>query len=248
MLIYIVISIAILILMLLFYTLFYLMARSLNRNVRLQQENQFLSMQQTQYDNLQTAIEETRQVRHDMRHHIHTLSSLAERGEWDTLKTYLAKAQKSIPEAGLNLCDNPAIDGVAGHYGMLYRKNNIPFSMELDLPSPLPVSEMDFCLVLSNLLENALEASLRTSPAKRQIKVQACPHSDQILLLTVKNTYEGTVTEKNGIFQSSKRRGSGVGLQSVRRIAEKGGGCCRFTHDGETFTANIMLRKKSPDA
>lgn len=120
--------------------------------------------------------------------------------------------------------------------------------MELDLPSPLPVSEMDFCLVLSNLLENALEASLRTSPAKRQIKVQACPHSDQILLLTVKNTYEGTVTEKNGIFQSSKRRGSGVGLQSVRRIAEKGGGCCRFTHDGETFTANIMLRKKSPDA
>lgn len=97
MLIYIVISIAILILMLLFYTLFYLMARSLNRNVRLQQENQFLSMQQTQYDNLQTAIEETRQVRHDMRHHIHTLSSLAERGEWDTLKTYLGQGTEKHP-------------------------------------------------------------------------------------------------------------------------------------------------------
>ena len=44
------------------------MATSLNRNAKLQQENQFLSMQQQRYENLRTAIEEARQARHDMRH------------------------------------------------------------------------------------------------------------------------------------------------------------------------------------
>ena len=35
------------------------------------------------------------------------------------------------------------------------------------------MDEIDLCLVLSNLLENAFEASLRTTPARRRIEVTA---------------------------------------------------------------------------
>lgn len=239
---YIVINITLLCLLLLFYLLFYLMATSLNNNDRLRQKNQFLSMQQAQYDNLRTAIAETREARHDMRHHFSTLTTLANRNEWDELKDYLASVQKSIPDSELNLCNNSAVDGVAGHYCMRYKENSIPFSTKLDLPCELPISEMDMCLVLSNLLENALEASLRTNEAKRYVKIEAYIHSNNIVLLTVENAFDGTVIKKNGIFQSSKRRGDGVGIQSIRRIAEKNGGYCRFTAENEVFCANVMLR------
>lgn len=77
--IYIVVSLVLLIILSLFYTLFLLMANSLNRNARLQQENYLLSIQQERYTNLCNAIEETRQARHDMRHHFLQLSSMAER-------------------------------------------------------------------------------------------------------------------------------------------------------------------------
>jgi len=240
--VYIVIGLALLFLLLLFYTMFYLMAESLNRNDRLRQENQFLSMQQARYDSLRAAIEETREARHDMRHHFNALQNLAGQKEWDSLEKYLSDVQKGIPDVGLDLCDNTAVDSVASHYGLLCHKHGIPFSFELDLPRELPVAEIDLCLVLSNLLENALEASLRTAPARRQINAQAYLHSGHMILLSVENAFDGEIREKDGVFQSSKRKGEGIGIQSVRRIADKNGGYSRFSHEGGIFRANVMLR------
>ena len=83
---YIVFSLVSLIILLLFYAMFLMMAVSLNRNARLQQENHFLSLQQERYENLCMAIEEARQARHDIRHHFVQLSSLAEQGDMEKLK------------------------------------------------------------------------------------------------------------------------------------------------------------------
>lgn len=88
---YIVISIALLVLLLWFNAIFLLMATSLNRNARLQQENQLLFLQQQRYENLKTAIEEVRQARHDMRHQLNQISALAETGDLERLKSYLEK-------------------------------------------------------------------------------------------------------------------------------------------------------------
>lgn len=244
---YIVISCTLLLLLLLSYAFLYFIARSLSRNDRLRQENQFLSMQQSQYERLCKAIEETRQARHDMRHHFSVLSALAERKEWEELKDYLGNAWESIPNVELNLCDNQAVDGVAGHFCLSFKENQIPFSINIDLPRKLPVSEIDMCLIMSNLLENALEASLRTEKTKRYIKFQAYLHSDNVVLITVENKFDGIIKEKNGVFQSSKRKGDGVGLQSVRSMAEKNGGYCRFTQSNGVFCANVMLRGEKAD-
>ena len=104
------------------------------------------------------------------------------------------------------------------------------------------MDEMDLCLVLSNLLENALEASLRTDPARRRIDVRAYMHAEKLTLIQVENAFDGEIHEKSGAFQSSKRRGSGLGVPSVRRIAEKTGGASAFTHQDGVFSAKVMLR------
>lgn len=245
--VYLAVSLFLLLLLCLFYALFYLMASSLNQNVLLRTENQFLSMQQARYDSLKTTIEETRQFRHDLRHHFDILSGFASQNEWEKLTAYLTDARGNIPDADLSLCENTAADSVAGHYGALYRKADIPVSFILDLPAVLPVSEMDFCIVLSNLLENALEASLKIPVQKRKVKVQAHLHTQHMLLLSVENTFEGKIIEKDGTFQSSKRKGMGVGIQSVRHIAEKNGGYSRFFYEGGSFHANVMLRGKAAE-
>lgn len=240
--VYIILSLVLLFLLLLFYALFYMMAVSLNNNYRLMRENQFLSMQQTQYDNLKAAIGETRRARHDMRHHFNVLSSLADREEWDTLREYLADVQQTMPGTELNLCDNHAADSVLSHYGILCKNNDIPFITKLNLPGELPVPEMELCLVLSNLLENALEASLRTDAEKRFIGVRAYLHSRSVILLTVENAFNGKINKKGNVFQSSKRHGDGVGIESVRHISEKNGGYSRFRYDDGKFRADVMLR------
>ena len=193
------ISLVLLIILSLFYTLFLLMANSLNRNARLQQENYLLSIQQERYTNLCNAIEETRQARHDMRHHFLQLSSMAER-------------------------------------------NTIPFHVQIDLPAQISVDETDFCLVLSNLLENALEASLKTAKFRQRIDIKIYRHASNLILIQIENAFDGKIQQNHGIFLSSKRNQNGIGIQSVRHIVEKTGGGCDFTYDNGIFTAKIMLR------
>mgnify|MGYP002103128815 FL=1 len=240
--IYIVVSTALFILLLIFYALLYFIAKSLNHNNRLIQENQFLNMQQAQYDTIKGAIEETRQARHDMRHHFAVLNALAEQKDWKKLEDYLSSASQSIPDTELQLCKNGAVNGIVGHYYARCKNNDITLNHSLDLPENLPVIETDICLVIANLLENALEASLKSGKTKKQISITAYLHSDNIIILSVENDYNGEINEKGGIFSSSKRNGYGIGTQSVRRIAEKNGGYCKFTYNGGTFRADVMLR------
>lgn len=110
-----------------------------------------------------------------------------------------------------------------------------------DLPAQLPVSEMELCVILQNLLENALEAS-RKAEGQRFIRLRASLRGDNLVLLTVENAYSGQLVEQDGVLQSTKRPGPGVGLQSVARVAGKNRGYCRFLYGSGVFTANVMLR------
>ena len=239
---YIIISAALLILLIWFTAIFLMMANSLNRNAKLQQENHFLSMQRERYENLKIAIEDARQARHDMRHQLNQISALAEAGDLEQIREYLARAALRIPNMDMSFCEIRAADSVIGDYCALARREGVPFQTQADLPAALPVDEIDLCLVLANLLENALEASLRTDPARRRIGVRAYMHSSRLVLIQVENAFDGEIHEKNGVLQSSKRKGSGVGVQSVRRIAEKTGGASTFTHQNGVFAARVMLR------
>lgn len=239
--IYALLSIVLIGLLLLFYLLFYLIARELIANVELQRENQFLHMQATQYAVLREGIDETRRARHDMRHHFSTLSALAQREAWDELRDYLSDVSASIPADGLALCENQAVDGVVGRYAFLSRQAGVVFSCELALPPSLPVKEMDVCVVLQNLLENALEAS-RALERGGYIRLKGSLHGDRLVLLTVENAYSGELAERDGALQSTKPGGGGIGLASVAHIAEKNGGYFRLMYGEGVFTANVMLR------
>lgn len=240
--VYIVISLALLFILGLFYAMFLIIANGLNKNIKLQQENQFLLMQQSRYDNLKSAIEEIRLARHDLRHHFTRLSAMAEDGDLEKIKLYLSTVQNNIPNLDMRFSDNRTVDSVVGHYCALAHRDGVPFLPKIDLPENLPVDDMDICLILSNLLENALEASLRTAEGNRQIQIDAYMHSERLVLIQVQNTFSGRIRETNGIFKSSKRKGNGIGIQSVRHIAEKNGGGSTFDYSDGIFCAKVMLR------
>ena len=70
-------------------------------------------------------------------------------------------------------------------------------------------------------------------------------NTEKLLLMLVENACDTEVKETNGVFRSSKRKGNGVGIQSVRHIAEKNGGASTFTYRDNVFSAKIMLRGRA---
>ena len=154
-------------------------------------------MKQQRYENLQAAIDEARQTRHDLRHHLNQLSALAQEGDMEKLRAYLDGISSRIPSLEMSFCENRAADSVAGYYCAL---------------------------------------------AKREIKLTAYLHGESLVLIKAQNAFDGEIHEKGGVFQSSKRKGNGIGIQSVRHIAEKSGGACTFSYSDGIFCAKVMLR------
>ena len=160
----------------------------------------------------------------------------------EKIKKYLSATTGKISDYNLHFCENQAVDSVFGYYSTLAKRENIPFHALVSLPTDFSIDEINLCLVFSNLLENAIQASVKTDQARRKINVEVYPHHNHLLLIHVENTFDGKIQQENNVFQSSKRSGNGIGIESVRHITDKNGGACDFTYKDGIFSAKIMLR------
>ena len=73
-----------------------------------------------------------------MRHQFNQISALAEDGNLDQIREYLARAVRRIPSLDMKFCENRAADSVIGYYCALARREGVPFQTQADLPEPIP--------------------------------------------------------------------------------------------------------------
>ncbi len=103
--------------------------------------------------------------------------------------------------------------------------------------------DTELCIILGNLLENAVEACRRMESSDRFLDLELAMESDCLLVILVKNSYEGTVRRSpEGGFYSAKEKGrKGIGIASVLNITEKYHGVSRFTYENQVFQASLLL-------
>lgn len=210
-------------------------------NLRLQQENSQLAFQVKQYDSLKQSIEQTRRARHDLQKHLQAIQGFIDSGDMGKLADYVAQYGVSLPQnsAG-SFSKNLAVDAVLRYYVEKAVQEGISLSVSFQMGEKAVIPEPDLCVLLGNLLENALEACSR-APKEKRIQVNARQVGESMLFITVDNTsFEGPRLE-GGRFLSSKRKGFGTGTESVRAIAERFHGEARFSWKDQIFYASVML-------
>lgn len=116
----------------------------------------------------------------------------------------------------------------------------IIFTVRINLPSKLTVSDFDISVLLGNLLENAIEAASHASEAERLILLNIIS-SGKMLAITVDNGFDGHVNLDGDKYLSTKKRHTGIGLKSITNIAEKYNGGVQFSHEETIFHASVML-------
>ena len=99
------------------------------------------------------------------------------------------------------------------------------FQVRLDLPDQIPLTDVELCTVLGNLLDNSVEACGRQKHGARRILV-AGETRGSMYFLKVENTYDGQTMQEGSLFLSRKGISPyhGIGLSSVRKIIESHGG------------------------
>ncbi|MBQ3447914.1 MAG: GHKL domain-containing protein, partial [Synergistaceae bacterium] len=196
----------------------------LTERAELQQENTLLSMESKRYTELRKYMDETREMRHDFRQHVFVIASLADGGKIPELRAYVSQLAENSVKSYRSFCANGAVDAVASHYDRLAESQGASVSWRLELPHELPITEPEYCAMLGNLLENALEA-VRVLPAEsRQVKVISSMLSDAMLGLSVDNNFAGNITLGRNGLPVPAREGHGLGLLSVMNTVNHYGG------------------------
>ena len=192
------------------------------------------------YKTLQTHITETKQARHDLRHHLSVFQSFIDAGDMEKLNGYLSEYVESLPGSmDLTFCENFAVNSILHYYFNIAEKEGIKVDIRVDVPVNTGIPDTDLCVIFGNCIENAIEACKRTDKDK-YIKV-CSKQKGEMFTITIDNSFDGFLKKDGDKFLSLKHEGEGIGISSVKAIVEKYGESAQFEADENEFRATVIL-------
>ena len=179
-------------------------------------------------------------LRHDMRHFLNNISSYIEKGDSNKAKSYICEIIELADKTAIKkYCSNEIVNMILSFYENEIIEKKIHLHHSIQIPEKLHVSDADFTSILSNGLENAINAVSCLDPDKRSITLDL-HMSDTKLLLSIKNPYTHKVDMLDGIPQA-KGTGHGLGTQSIKYVTEKLNGNCQFMAKDGLFSLRVVL-------
>lgn len=180
-----------------------------------------------------------RQLRHDLRHYLLLAEAgAAGREEAGTLRSHLERA----PAPGR---ESWALSALERYYQAQAQALGLQADLRLVPPQSWEGLVPDLCLVVSNLLENALEALQREGGGWLRVRSVS---TAGYYSLVVGNCCTRPLRSINGRYLSSKAPGRfGIGLSTVQSVARRCGGQAEFTVENGEFRATVFLPRPRPE-
>lgn len=200
-----------------------------------------IEMQAEQYNMITEKIEKTRKSRHDIHHHINVVYQLAKENKIEQLIEYLEEYNKiDSTKEPMVYCNNSTVDAILNHYILLAKDNGIEVHLNVALPEELKIRDTDLCIVIGNLLENAIEASKKEENKRIKLRIN---RSNEYICMLVSNLYNGEIKKGHSGYYSRKRdfKDTGIGLSSVSAVVEKYDGRMEVDHTNGEFNVFIMM-------
>ena len=202
-----------------------------------------LEIQSDQYNLLTARIRDSSRARHDFRQHLAVIKDCADRGDLASLQAYLKDYESMFPVQDVRrYCKNYAVNAILSFYAEKAEKTGITTQFQIQMGEPLLIPETEFCVLIGNLLENAVDACADTDDGIHPfIRLHVCQTSSSMLSITADNTSASGPTWSGDRLLSTKHTGYGIGTESIRMIAERYHGDARFSWKDGMFYASVML-------
>ena len=243
--IYIIIStIGLVFINLLIFTLF----AKLQNQIEIQRNADILNMQmrleKQSFKRIEESYSRTRELRHDLKNHIFTLKGIAENGSKEELLDYLEKMTDAVEEATyVSMSKNTAVDAVLNEKLIYAQKNQISTQFDITSLDNIKTSSMDICTILSNALDNAVEACLKIENAQDRYIDLKINDIESELIISVKNPSLFAQTRRAGayIYAKKDKEHHGLGLKSIKRTVDKYDGDMLVKYEHGVFALVISL-------
>lgn len=192
------------------------------------------------------AYRQTRILRHDLKGRLVALQALLEAGQTKEALKEIGKMlhENSLNRHGIAETGNLALDALVNYKYAAAAAEGIQMSSRLEVPAELFVEGTDLCVILENLLDNALEAVRELPEDERSVSLSVRLVKGALFII-VENPYRGDILlDSHGNIQSSKTGDHGIGLLSVERTAGKYAGEAFISYKDGTFRVSVMLLRR----
>ena len=221
----------------------YVMYQEQNQMKRMKQEamNQ-LEIYDSQIHEKQKVMDEVRKTKHDMKNNMIYLQNLLKANPEEAekyLEKFIGKTTKKTDE--FSKSGNFSIDSMLNYKNMIAKSKGLSLILEEQIPINLPYENSDLCVILGNLLDNAIEAAENSENKEIDVRIVYVKNK---LKITVKNYYTGKIKKDTGgnfISTKSDTKNHGIGLQSVTRIVDAYGGVMEVRTDHSVFQVDIII-------
>lgn len=135
---------------------------------------------------------------------------------------------------------NFEIDSVLNYMLQQAKEKLHTVDVKVQIPEKLHHT-FDINVLLCNLLENAMEAAIRTEEKLLSVSIQL---KYGILVIEIRNSYKNKLIPDNrdGNLRTTKKSGEhGIGLMNVREVVEKYNGDIKVETQNELFCVKVLL-------
>lgn len=201
-----------------------------------------------QSDLLQKYCEEVRSMytkmrgwRHDYHNHIQALQASMALEKYDEVNVYLRQLNDDLTSVDTTIKNGRVmVDAILNGKMNIAAQNEIPVNAKARIPEETPVADVDLCVIIGNLLDNAVEENKKLPREDRFIRVYIGQKNTQ-LYLAFTNAAGKKQGKYSGLFQSFKGAGHGFGLARVESVVKKYGGLFSADSEDGGFTAEILI-------
>ena len=196
----------------------------------------------THYQEVENMYRQIRGWRHDYRNHIQVMKALAAKGDLAGIQAYLDEL-----DTDLNTVDtviktgNAMADAILNSKISLAKSKHIPVQADAHIPVKLRMSELDLCVILGNLFDNAIEASLSLPEDQRLIRVYMDMKGTQLYISFTNFTAAAKQQKVGRRFATTKGAGHGFGLVRIDNIIDRLDGYLSRNSEDGAFTTEILI-------
>ena len=211
-------------------------------------DNDLYKQQTYAYQNQLEVIMESgnrvRALRHDMKNHILALQALVQRKEAEEMNRYLESMKDFMtnPEEYVKT-GSDSVDSLLNYKIQKAHEVLNVVETKISIPQQLRLRSFDLNVLLGNLLDNAIGASMQTEEKKLNITIKL---DKGVLFLYICNSCQRIADGRSGFLETTKedKTNHGIGLKNVRQIVEKYHGDLAFQYENNFMETDVMMYVK----
>lgn len=208
--------------------------------------NQLLKLQVSDLNDRLQDIDKNKEslsiLRHDMRHRLYLVKTMLDEGNYDEIKNIIDNMDNNLSQTKIiSFCKNPIIDASLSAYIEKAIEKDIKVITKIDIPCELNIDTTDLAVVILNLMENALHASLKQNSKEDKIIEISSKYSNKTLAFRIKNRFDGKVTFGKDNLPVTSSLGHGVGMRSVNAFTKKYNSSLSCTYENGWFSTILFI-------